>query len=288
MRARTLAIVSMAMAAWASQAPSAPVRAQTPQIQAEIAERGNAAFDAVKYAPKIVGGPEAPPGSYPWQVSLQRADHKPGRGHYCAASIHNERWLVTAAHCLENLRETDVLATPGTHTLSPTSPRLASDLFIIHKLYRQQTEHDYDIGLIRLAQSLVLGAGIQPIAAIAPADEAAWLGKDLVVTGWGATQEGGDAEKTLREISVPLLALSDCSDPLRYGAKITNRMLCVGYLEGGKGICNGDSGGPLSTARDGSARLVGLVSWGGAAAPVPAPRASTPASACWRGGSRPA
>ncbi|VEN45707.1 unnamed protein product, partial [Callosobruchus maculatus] len=75
--------------------------------------------------------------------------------------------------------------------------------------------------------------------------------------GWGVTIEAGRPSSRLRYVEVPILDQSICMKS--YGrSKITERMLCAGYLEGGKDACQGDSGGPLVVA----GVQVGIVSWG--------------------------
>jgi len=47
---------------------------------------------------QVVGGEEAEIGSYPFIVSLQIFSQ-----HFCAGSILNEKWIITAGHCIKSV-----------------------------------------------------------------------------------------------------------------------------------------------------------------------------------------
>ena len=52
-----------------------------------------------KAGSRVVGGTDAQPGFWPWQVLL---DLKVTQGPYwCAGSILSPYWIVTAAHCFQ-------------------------------------------------------------------------------------------------------------------------------------------------------------------------------------------
>jgi trypsin len=214
--------------------------------------------------PKIVGGIPATPGAYPWQASLVVSNiSDAGRAHFCGGSIYNEKWIVTAAHCMTGLDPSQFQVIVGTYTLNNSVKRNAVKRRIVNGSYEKVATSDSDVALIELVQPLDLSGPARPITILSPADEATVLmeGKPLTVTGWGATQEGGNVVRDLRQVTVPFVTYKVCSDPLSYGKQITDNMICAGMMTGGKDSCQGDSGGPLVSVAA-PVQLVGVVSWG--------------------------
>uniref|UniRef100_A0A7N6BG35 Suppression of tumorigenicity 14b n=1 Tax=Anabas testudineus TaxID=64144 RepID=A0A7N6BG35_ANATE len=215
---------------------------------------------------RIVGGQASKEGEWPWQVSL----HIRGTGHVCGASVLNQRWLVTAAHCVQDTgankyeysQADQWQALLGLHAQGQTNEWTVTrniKRIISHENYDHLT-YDSDIALMELDTEVTLNQYIWPICLPSssydfPAGREAWI------TGWGATREGGSVATILQKAEVRVINATVCKSLL--GDDITDRMLCAGVLKGGVDACQGDSGGPLAvTSSSGRVFLAGVVSWG--------------------------
>lgn len=244
----------------------APAWAQ-PSQAAKDGKTGNQDYDYAVQAyrtgakPKIVGGQLAPAKAFPWQASLEVswvAD--PYSAHYCGGTIYRATWIITAAHCVRGLGKDDITVSTGANVLQPGIRRVNIARVIPHPAYVHAT-HDNDIALIELKAPLTLDDATKTATLISTAEEAALAaGSKLTVTGWGATQVGGNSVRDLRFVGVDFVPFGRCNDTFAYDGRITPRMLCAGFDQGQKDSCQGDSGGPLVLA--GRPVLAAVVSWG--------------------------
>ncbi|XP_068615769.1 trypsin-2-like isoform X2 [Brachionichthys hirsutus] len=194
---------------------------------------------------KIVGGYECTPHGIPWQVSINIGYH------FCGGSLINDQWIISAAHCWQKL-----IAVLGDHHLwvnEGTEQYMSVDAIYWHESYDYQTL-DYDVMLMKLAHPATINEYVKPVALPKACAEP---GDMCTVSGWGNvyTDEVFNPFE-LRCVRVPIMSNKDCEGS--YPGMITDRMVCAGYLEGGKDACQGDSGGPLVCNDE----LQGIVSWG--------------------------
>ncbi|XP_034150908.1 tryptase isoform X2 [Esox lucius] len=209
---------------------------------------------------KIVGGQDAAPGSWPWQVSLQN-----DQGHFCGGSLINNGWVLTAAHCFPSTNTSGLLVYLGRQYQQSINPNEVSQSIaqiIVHPSYNIAT-HDNDICLLQLSSSVAFTDYIQPVC-LAAADSTFFNGTVSWVTGWGNINSNVPLPSpgNLQEVEVPVVGNRQCTCLYAGVDTITNNMLCAGLLAGGMDACQGDSGGPMVSKQGQVWIQAGVVSFG--------------------------
>ncbi|CAL1284602.1 unnamed protein product [Larinioides sclopetarius] len=186
---------------------------------------------------RIVGGEEAVPNSWPWQVSLNEAAAEPSN-HYCGGILINNQWVLTAAHCVaNNYAPGTIKILLGAHDLMKTTSYQQSRRNVKVIAYPNYTgkeieKYRVDLALIKLNAPVTLNAGVQP-ACLPDFQFKPPTGWHCYVTGWGETR-GSGGSTVLKQMLVVIQAEEEC-----FGSTD----ICV--LKEKNGICGGDSGGPL-------------------------------------------
>ncbi|NWV61013.1 TMPSD protease, partial [Malurus elegans] len=208
---------------------------------------------------RIIGGKETSVNKWPWQVSVQY-----GPIHICGGTIIDAQWVLTAAHCffmnsMKILDDWKVYG--GVSDLKQPMEGIPVSQVIINSNYSDDHD-DYDIALMKLSRPLTLSAQVRP-ACLPMYGQRFQTGRSCFITGFGKTRENEDnTSPKLREAEVKLIDYKICNSDKVYEGYLTPRMMCAGYLQGGKDACQGDSGGPLVCEDDGRWYVAGVTSWG--------------------------
>jgi uncharacterized repeat protein (TIGR01451 family) len=221
-------------------------------------------------AARIVGGEEAQPGAWPWQVALWDMEYDLWWG--CGGSLIGPDWVLTAAHCVTSggfvVPASTIGAAIGRHHVdSDEGYVIGASAVLVHPLYDDFTA-GYDVALLRLAATAPLSDNVAYVPLATVADAPAYApGAPAITTGWGTREYGTwDFPAGLYQVEAPIYDDDACTADYQviYGVDvIDDSMICAGLPEGGKDACQGDSGGPL-VVRDGGNlwRQVGITSWG--------------------------
>lgn len=204
----------------------------------------------------IVGGQVASQGAAPYIVSIRKQGQ-----HYCGGSLINERFVLTAGHCLmDNVASTfTVVAGSNSVQQGGTARNVTSGLE--HPDF-DAIKRINDLGLLKLSEPMPLGKDIKPIDLFQ--DTHIEPGTNVTVYGWGFTSyPPGPRPTELHVVSRNTISNKDCNNAyIKFdGKNVTDSQVCT--EAGGHGTCQGDSGGPLTwIGDDDKVYQVGLVSFG--------------------------
>jgi trypsin len=251
-------------------------------------------------ATPIIGGSEVADGEIP-AMALVGTDPVAFEGFFlwCGGTVVGDRWILTAAHCLdlfpldlggpEPVEATDLRVIVGKGNIEDIT---LDDLIPVEAAYIHPDWDPLavqpDVGLLRLAAPV----DAAPAALVTGRSDPALLpeGRLARVAGWGATDPNDpfSSSSTLLAVDVPVVDNQLC-DQLYQDSPfppddITPAMLCAGdVVAGGVDACVGDSGGPLLVIERDDQILAGVVSFGnGCARPeFPGVYARASAAATW-------
>ncbi|CAG7838543.1 unnamed protein product, partial [Allacma fusca] len=242
-------------------------------------------------------GETAKKNEFPWQAALV---YPKSRQPFCGGSLINDRFILTAAHCVLETPEDitsvksassfnillrgyilDILYTgeenaetfiAGKDAVDTPSDKkeviLEVERIYVHPFYSKFVEHESDVALVKLKTKLSLTDEQTPTPICLPdmkyySEE--WAGKNATVSGWGkGTEDAGNTARALQKVVLPIITRDKCNEDLKklLYLEITDEMLCAGFDEGKKDACQGDSGGPLVTQMGTHWVQVGIVSFG--------------------------
>ncbi|KAL6422453.1 hypothetical protein ACFW04_010628 [Cataglyphis niger] len=188
---------------------------------------------------RIVGGRPTLPYRYPWIARLVYD----GRFH-CGASLLNNDYVITAAHCVRRLKRSKIRVILGDYDQYVNTDGVpimrAVSVVIRHKNF-DMNSYNHDVALLKLRKSVKFSKKVRPICLPQPGYDPA--GKEGTVVGWGRTSEGGMLPGKVQEVQVPIYSLTQCRKMKYRANRITENMICAG--RGNQDSCQGDSGGPL-------------------------------------------
>ncbi|XP_069683016.1 trypsin-1-like isoform X2 [Periplaneta americana] len=202
---------------------------------------------------RIINGYDAARTQFPGMLSLQISS-----SHKCGASILNENWALTAAHCVERNNASSITLYAGSIYLSSGGTTHNVSEIIIHESYDALDSYINDIAVLKVSNPFQIdGVDVKPISLPAqgqnPPDEML-----AEVIGWGELGEHGDFSDTLQKVNLMIVNQDQCRSIYEfYSENVYDSQICAGLPVGIGGSCRGDDGGPLFV--DGN--VVGLVSW---------------------------
>ncbi|KAL7646386.1 UNVERIFIED_CONTAM: hypothetical protein RMT77_003299 [Armadillidium vulgare] len=204
--------------------------------------------------PRIYGGHVYKPSEFPWLVGFINYGY-----YYCAGTLINERYIISAAHCFKyydrkikkakyvDLNEVKIIL--GTNYIdklviigfTAISYLEVTPLYVrFHPRYNPRYLQ-YDISIVKIDGVIdKYSRRIFPLCL--PPVRYKYENVEAFVIGWGYTSKSSTSTKSARIADVKVFPNKECEKKWRSNYK-SLIMICA--AKKGKDTCTGDSGGPL-------------------------------------------
>ncbi|MGY3569903.1 S1 family peptidase [Vibrio paucivorans] len=223
------------------------------------------ASDVDSPSTRIINGVEAGKNDWPFMVALIKKGQDAFNGQICGGSFIGDRYILTAAHCIDGKNAAEFDVSIGIHDLTNEASegqRVALQTIYAHEQYDASTTVN-DIAILELADAV----NATSVTLATQAELNAINAGDLVtVMGWGNQEDDSYSQpiypETLYEVDLEYVDRGVCQALGGNYSNVSDDAICAGFSYGGKDSCQGDSGGPLVYDDNGITKQIGVVSWG--------------------------
>ncbi|XP_031639640.1 chymotrypsin-2-like [Contarinia nasturtii] len=198
-------------------------------------------FDRVN--PHILGGNDAKEGQFSYQVSLRSR-----KGHFCGGAIISNRFILSAAHCMQGPFASPnlVYAVVGTIYSSKDGVYYRLSTIKSHPEYDKKKSLN-DLAILRTTEEIIFSNLIQPVAL--PKMPSSHFDNNFILSGWGCSKQPHPMQKPtmsdlLKFIMPATLSTKDCIEKFKghqTSELVRDTNICT-ISPVDVGTCFGDSG----------------------------------------------
>ncbi|KAH0949026.1 hypothetical protein HN011_009426 [Eciton burchellii] len=188
---------------------------------------------------RVVGGEETGVNEYPMMAGIVDSEE---RLLFCGATIISQKYVVTAAHCLDSrdIRELGIVV--GEHDVTTGKETDATKLFRISNCFKHPLYKDYhnDIAVCKIKGTIQYSSKVGPVCLPFHHYRNSFDGSKVTALGWGLLQFGGAKATKLQKVNLNVINQTACKTVYN---DADNTNMCT--YSPGKDTCQMDSGGPV-------------------------------------------